>query len=78
MWDPPRSGMEPVSPALVGGFFTRESLETFSIRVGKGKTMFISRTFSVHCEYSSLKQHQNSVSDSFLKVVMMWNMTPYQ
>ena len=25
MWDLPRSGMEPVSPALVGGFFTTES-----------------------------------------------------
>ena len=24
-WDLPRSGMEPVSPALTGGFFTTES-----------------------------------------------------
>lgn len=24
MWDPPRSGMEPVSPSLTGGFFTSE------------------------------------------------------
>ena len=25
MWDLPRSGIEPVSPALAGGFFTTES-----------------------------------------------------
>ena len=25
MWDPPRSGIEPVSPSLAGGFFTTES-----------------------------------------------------
>ena len=37
MWDPPRSGMEPVSPALVGGFFTRESLETFQSELEKEK-----------------------------------------
>ena len=24
MWDPPRPGIEPVSPALTGGFFTTE------------------------------------------------------
>ena len=24
LWDPPRSGIEPVSPALAGGFFTPE------------------------------------------------------
>ena len=24
VWDPPGSGMEPVSPALAGGFFTTE------------------------------------------------------
>ena len=24
MWDPPRPGMEPLSPALVGGFFATE------------------------------------------------------
>ena len=27
MWDLPRSGMEPMSPALVGGFFTTEPSE---------------------------------------------------
>ena len=26
MWDLPRSGIEPVSPALTGGFFTTETL----------------------------------------------------
>ena len=25
MWDLPRSGMEPISPAFTGGFFTTES-----------------------------------------------------